>query len=443
MMSLFIILLCIFIMAGPFVFIYFKPYVEGKIEHKKEDWKGIITFWDYPRVDIVSGSNYGWIVSKIKKFEKENPGVYIDLKPIGFDSGPIEIETAIRTKTYPDIAPVGADVGIICQNILEPVDAFFTQEEKQDYKKQALDAVSEHGSIWGFPCMMSTYTMILNMDLFNEKGVRPPQNGQWTYSEFVDTLKKLTYDQDGDGHNDVYGFNSFIGPNDYNIWGILLSDGAKVFDPNLKYKFYGKSAESGLQKLADLKLKYKVTPSDFGENSESKAWKSFCEEKKVAVYPTGTWAINALSKLQQKGEGFEFEIAKYPIGGKGDSVSVAKITSAYGIFKQEDKEKLQVCVKFLKFLSQDKYQKELTKIGMFPVKKSVGEIYQDNRFMNRIEKSLEDAQNIPMHSNWVEIEGFIQSQIRQVLLKDKRVNKALEDAKTKIFMYQKMNNSRP
>ena len=82
MMSLFIILLCIFIMAGPFIFIYFKPYVEGKIEHKKEEWEGIITFWDYPRVDVTNGSNYGWIVRKIKKFEKENPGVYIDLKPI-------------------------------------------------------------------------------------------------------------------------------------------------------------------------------------------------------------------------------------------------------------------------------------------------------------------------------------------------------------------------
>ncbi|QEK11580.1 extracellular solute-binding protein [Crassaminicella thermophila] len=431
------LLLCAFIIFGPFYFIENRP--ENKVEDVKETkWRGVITLWDYPHLDVKNGTRFGWILGKIKKFERENPGVYIELKPLDLKTGPYEIETAIKTKTYPDIAPVGADFTVIHQNILEPVDSYLTKEELNDYRPQSLAAVRYNGKIWGFPCMMTTYTMFLNLDLFHEKGVNPPKDGNWTYDEFVNTLKELTYDKDGDGENDIYGFNSFIGENDYNTWGILLSDGAKIFDKNLVYKFYDKKAVSGLKKLTDLKLKYKVTPKNFGQNTEREAWESFYKEKKVAVYPTGTWAVNVLNKLRNEGKGFEFAIANYPIGKKGTPVSICKNTSAYGIFKQEDKEKLNMCVKFLKFISQEKYQKELYRLGAFPVKKSVGEIYKNDRIMSTIEKNLVYTQNIPHHPNWLKIEGILQSQIRQVLLEEKSIQDAINDAKRKIMTYNEI-----
>lgn len=441
-MALFYLLFLAFILFGPFYFIEHRLKDDAKdINDEKGHWKGVITLWDYPRLDITNGTRYGWITSKIKQFEKENPGVYIELKPIDWKSGPIEIETAVKMRTYPDIAPVGSDFTVIAQNVLEPIDRYLSATEINSYKTQALSAVRYNEKTWGFPWMMTTYTMILNMDLFHEKGLRPPQDGNWTYDEFVETLKKLTYDKDGDGENDVYGFHSFIGLNDYNTWGILLSDGAEIFDKDgLHYAFYDRRAKGGLKKLADLKLVHKVTPDDFGENTEAQAWESFYKEKKIAVYPTGTWAINVLRNLQKQGKGFNFTVANYPIGKKGVPVAIAKTTSAYGIFKQEDQEKLEMCVKFLKFISQDKYQKELNRLGVFPVKKNIGEIYKEDRIMNTIEKSLAYTQSVPPHPNWLTIEGFIQSQIRQVLLGNKSIEEALRDAKKKIETYNKMTN---
>ncbi|WZL72113.1 extracellular solute-binding protein [Clostridiaceae bacterium 35-E11] len=440
LMALLYLLLIAFILFGPFYFINHRTK-DGVNERKdqKGNWKGVITLWDYPRLDITNGTRYGWIASKIKQFEKENPGVYIELKPIDWKSGPIEIETAVKMKTYPDIAPVGSDFTVIAQNVLEPIDRYLSDNEINNYKTQALSAVRYNEKTWGFPWMMTTYTMILNMDLFHEKGISPPQEGDWTYEEFVEILKKVTWDKDGDGENDVYGFNSFIGENDYNTWGILLSDGAEVFDKNhLYYRFYDERAAKGLKKLADLKLIHKVTPNNFGENTEAQAWESFYKEKRVAVYPTGTWAINVLRNLQNQGKGFNFTVANYPIGEKGVPVSIAKTTSAYGIFKQEDSEKLQMCVNFLKFITQDKYQKELNRLGVFPVKKSVGEIYKEDRIMHHIEKSLAYTQSVPSHPNWLTIEGVIQSQIRQVLLGNKAIEDALKDAKKKIQTYNEM-----
>lgn len=429
-------ILCAFIIFGPFYFMNRKN--SKNIEEKDQPFKGVITMWDYPHLDSKSGTRYGWMLGKIKKFEREHPGVYIELKAINLKTGPFKIETAIKTKTYPDIAPVASDYSIVHQKLLEPVDPYLSKKELSDYKPQALSAVQMDGKTWGFPCMMSTYTLFLNLDLFHEKGVNPPKGGNWTYDEFVKTLKKLTYDEDGDEKIDVYGFNSFIGVNDYNTWGILLSDGAKIVDRRRRYQFNNKKAVKGLKKLVNLKLKYKVTPDNFGENSEKEAWESFYKEKKVAVYPTGTWAVNALNKLKNKGEGFEFDVVNYPTGERKEPIAICKNTAAYGIFKQKDEKKLKMCVEFLKFISQEKFQKELNRLGTFPVKKSVGEIYKEDPYMSKIEKSLVYTKNIPKHSYWSVIEDILQSQIRQVLLQKKTVEDALKDAEKKITSYNEI-----
>ncbi len=431
------LILCGFIILAPIYFIEYRDKLDNDLnENKSESWKGVITIWDYPRLDINNKSRFGWITSKIKEFEKQNQGVYIQLKPLDRKKGPIEIETAIMTKTFPDIAPVGSDHSVIVQNVLEPLDKYFTEKELDNYKSSALKSVMYNGRVWGVPWMMSTYTMFLNLDLFNERGVEPPKDGNWTYDEFVETLKALTYDKDGDEKNDIFGFHSFIGPNDYNIWGILLADGGDIFssDGNT-FMFNDQKAVSGLKKFTDLKLKHKVTPETLGENSEQEAWNLFSRKKQVGIYPTGTWAVNALNDLRLNGEGFNFGVANYPIGEKGVPVPMARTTSAYGIFKQEDVEKTQMCIKFLKFITEDQYQEELGNLGIFPVKKSVGEIYQDDPIMGFIEKSIDYTYSIPTIPHWLTIDDLLQSQIRQVLLEEKSANQALEDAEMKIQLY--------
>ena len=427
------LILCAFIILGPIYFIEYSHVKNHKSPKDMEtNWKGVITLWDYPRLDSSNGTRFGWINRIIKDFERAHPGVYIELKPMDWSTGPMELETAIQTKSYPDMAPVGSDYSIIGQNVLEPLDEYLSPEILSNYRTHAIEAVRYNRQIWGIPWMMTTYTMFLNLELFHEKGIRPPEKGNWTYEEFVETMKALTYDRDGDGKNDVYGFHSFIDLNDYNCWGILLADGAEFFNEEKDYKFNDKRAISGLKKLADLKLVHKVTPESLGKNSENEAWDLFSNQKKVAVYPTGTWAINVLNNLRYEGKGFEFGVANYPIGEKGVPVPMAQSVAAYGIFKQQDKEKLKMCVKFLQFISQEKYQKELYRLGVFPVNKNVGEIYKNDSMMGLIENSIAYTKGIPDHPQWLTIDGLIQSQIRQVLLELKTPEEALRDAEMKI-----------
>ncbi len=428
------LILIVFILFAPHFLI--RPKIDelvDKIFVKEIEWKGIITVWDYPRLDITTGYKHSWIMKKIKEFERKNPGVYIQFKSLDPGVGHIEIDTALKTNSCPDIAPVGSNFEMISKGALEPLDEYLTREEVDKYKANAVSAVKYENKIWGVPYMMENYCLFLNLDLFNQKGVKPPENGNWTYEEFLETLKDLTYDKNGDKKADIFGFNSYIMPKAYNAWGIILSDGGEIVNYKRgSYSFYGKKAVSGLKKLADLKLVHKVTPEEFGTNTPMEAWRSFAVDKKVAVYPGKSSFVNVLKVLSGMGKGFDFGVANFPTGEAGVPISSGNAVTAYGVFKQEDRKKVEMCMKFIKHLTDDDGQKELNKQGVFPVKKGVGEIYKNDKIMSTIEKSLSYSKPIGAHPKWGAVDDILQSQIRMAVLGKKTPEEAIIDAKERI-----------
>lgn len=432
------ILLFVFIYGGPFYFINFIPKVRDyNREPQAPEWTGVISFWDFPRLDKKTGTNFQWIYEKIKAFERANPGVYIDFTPLDWEMGNIKLDTAIKMGTPPDILPITSNYSILDQEVLEVLEVHLTSEEIKAFRENAIEAVSYNGHIWGIPWMISTYTMVLNLDLFEKKAVLPPTDGIWTYEEFVEKLQQLTYDSKDKDKIDHFGFNSFIQPGYYNTWGILLSDGGEIFDSNLNYIFYDEKALTGLKKLMDLKRLYGVIPPTFGENTSNIAWTSFYKDKNIAVYPVGTWALNALENLRDKGEGFEYTIAHYPVGSLGNPVTINSGVGAYGVSKEKDRDKLKMCIKFLKYLSNDEHQRELDRLGVLPVKKAVENIYENDPLMSMIYDNIDNIKIIPLHPYWKEIDHILQNEIRMGLLEKKTAEEVLADARSKIELFLK------
>ncbi|SNS89280.1 carbohydrate ABC transporter substrate-binding protein, CUT1 family [Anaerovirgula multivorans] len=430
------ILLFLFIIGGPFYLLKFHPKeTDYNMIRSQPEWTGVISFWDFPRLDKKSGTNFRWIYEKIEDFEKKNPGVYINFQTLDWEKGVIKLDTAIKMGNAPDIVPIGSDYSILGQEILVPLNPYLTYEELGSFREGAIEAVTYNQQIWAIPWMMTTYRMVLNLDLFYERGVEPPNDGNWSYEEFVEKLQQLTYDSRGRGQKDHFGFNSFIQSGYYNIWGILLSDGAKIIDENLQYAFRDEKALKGIEKIIDLKQKYGVTPPEFGENTSNAAWTSFYRDKKVAVYPVGTWALNILDNLQNQGEGFEYTIANYPTGELGVPISVSSGIGAYGVTKQENEKKLEMCIAFVKFLADEEYQKELNRLGVFPVKKSVGNIYEGDALMTMIYNDLDKTIMIPPHPHWNEIDKILQNEIRMGVLGQKTSQEVLKEAETKINIF--------
>ncbi len=400
------------------------------VEVEEEPYKGMITIWDYPRLNVETGSRYSWIEEKIESFEQKNPGVYIKFTPMDWNTSE-DIEKEFNKGNKPDIIPVGNGLNYI--NTLEPLDEYIEDEELKSIKIQALNGVDYKGKIIAYPVALTTYSMYLNLDLFNKKGVPPPNDGNWSYEEFVGALEKLTYTDEEEGIVDYFGFNSFITPGYYNLWGIIMSDGAEIFNEKTNdYSFYGEEAIAGLEKVIDLKEKYEVTPDFFGLMNEEECWEMFYKDKKVAVYPTGSWAVKVLEDLEEKGEGFNFDVANYPIGNINMPAIVSDGILSYGIIEQEDEKKKEMCVKFLKSLTDETNQRSLEDIGLFTVKKDINDMYVNSPKMKKIEESLSYTFYLPLRDNWIDIDIILQEEIKKAVIGEKNSHKSIEDGKKRI-----------
>lgn len=430
------LLMTAFLITGPMLLNRYRVDYNKSYERmkKNEIWRGVITVWDYPRLNTQNGTRLSWIAAKIKQFEKLYPGVYIDFKELDITDGPTLLRAAANTGAYPDIAPVGSDYYFMSEGLLERLDEYIAPDEKEDFLPPALDSATYNGSIYGIPWMMTGYTMLLNTRLFNEKNVPIPKDGSWTYEQFVDAAKQLTYDTNRRRGPEVFGFNSSIQSGSYNIYGILMSDGAEIVDENGRYVFDGPEALSGLQKLYQLKHTYNVTPKNFGEASQGEVLTSFIEGK-AAVITASSWTIPYLRNLSSGS--VEFTTADYPTGSAEMPVTIGAGTVSFGVFKQEDDNKKKMCIEFVKFLTSKDGQEELKSYGYFPVRKSGENMYQNDKEMTMVQKSLKYVEAIPRHKNWEQIDLMLQSRVKAAVKGEITPEQALKDAKELLQKYTK------
>ena len=431
-------ILVVYIFFGPSLLEQMKENYEKSLEpeHTKTEWTGVITLWDYPRLDIRNGTRFNWIKSKIRQFERQNPGVYIELRALDWKDGPSFLKAAAKTGANPDIAPIGSDYFFISGGYLEELDSCISLEERADFIGSVLETATYNGKLYGIPWMMTGYTMLLNTDRFNERNVSLPENGEWTYEQFVEALKQLTYDTDGKGGTDVYGFNSFIEPGYYNTFGIIMSDGAQIIDETAeKYIFNTPEALSGLTKLYDLKYKYKVAHPGFGAMNENQAWSTFLDGKS-AVYIGGSWTVPLLRNSQSNG-GMSFTVAKFPTGKSDVPLSISSTTCSYAVFRHKDEGKSKVCADFIKYISSAETQGELANFGYFPVRKSGKYLYENDKEMYTIQQSLYFAEHLPKVSNWSEIDLILQTKIKETIQGNISPEQALKDADRLIQQRQK------
>lgn len=429
------IIIIAYIITGP---VLFRKYAVdynniNKPKPVEVKWKGVISFWDYPNLDTTNGSRLGWIEKRIKEFEENNPGVYIEFRSLSPEDGRTTLMAAAKVGAVPDIAPVGSDWFFISSGLLEPLDEYIEEEDWIDYKEGAIDSVSHEGNIYGLPWASRGYTLLLNKKIFEERGVELPINGQWTYSEFLESLKKLTFKGGRRGSDYIYGIDGYIDIGSYNVTGILMSDGAHFIDDTGSFAFNSPEALRGLQKLYDLKHVHKVADPKFGEMNKNQAFLTFLQGK-CAVFMADAWMIPYIRNMAGK-YNLEFTVANYPTGEAEIPIYMNDVYYSYGIFKQEDAQKREMCAKFIKYITDKSFTEDLARFGYFSPRKSGNLLYIEDEEMNRVNESLSYAQILPKNKNWQEINAVIQYNIREMLVYEKSPKEVLEDINKHVSKY--------
>jgi multiple sugar transport system substrate-binding protein len=397
-----------------------------------KDWEGEITIWDGPRWADAEDNKYHWLEAKKAEFEDMYPGVKVNIIQTPWAEMGDKLNVAIAGRAWPDIAPVDISGGAVSvnqikQGVIEPVGEFFTEEELNDFYPNALEAYAYEGKNYGIPSAISVHAMLLNLDIFEEKGVEPPTNGRWTYEEFVEKMEALT----GDG---VYGFSTYLLPGYYEAWPFLFMDGGYPLSEDLsEYTFDSKEAISGLQKFIDLEFKYGVAPHEMGDPNVGETWKAWAseEQRTVAVEPWATWAIAAA-----QGDTFKtnFMVAEYPIGETGEPVTIGGV-GGWVMFKQQGDDKKRMVAEFMKYISTTDEQFTMAQnYGIFPARISAADQnpFADNPEMARAQELSEHAIMVPRHPEWARIDEAIQKELQLAGNGEKTPEQALKDAREQV-----------
>jgi fructooligosaccharide transport system substrate-binding protein len=222
---------------------------------------------------------------QIKDFETAYPNITIEEDVVPFGELYRKIQTVVAAGDPPDILFYdGPNTKTYAfYSILQPIDAFLTDEFKKDYVPATAAELSYKGQLFGFPERQSAMALNYNCDMTKAAGINPPSevSQAWTMDQALEAWKKLQQDPSGSGNPTVWGLAPSLygpgGPGFYYRDGIWIrSNGdAKAAKDSSSYKTFAGISEDGTtvtgyldspeaiegaQWFQDLTMKWKVSP---------------------------------------------------------------------------------------------------------------------------------------------------------------------------------------
>ena len=347
--------------------------VGGKKEEKQADpnKKVEITYWDFPQFtkDKEFKKTEDFDAALIKAFEAKNSNIKVNYQKIEFTDGPAKIETAIQSKTAPDViydAP-GRVIAWAAKDLLVPLD----DVDKSKLNEAAVKASSYKDKLYMYPQGVAPFLMGVNKDLTDKLGVTDllPLNKQdrsWNVEEYEKFLKAVkqkdssitpalfyTKSQAGD-----QGPRAFVA-NLYNSW---ITD-----DTNSKYTI---NDANGVKGLEWVKKAYDDGLLGQGVALEAKdaleAFKSGRAATTILFSP-GIAASHA--------SGFNYKFLPFP--NNGGKAKYDYLVAGPAIFDNGDADKAAAAKKFVDFMVNDKDwgKRTLLASGNFSAKKGETGLY--------------------------------------------------------------------
>ena len=347
--------------------------VGGKKEEKQADpnKKVEITYWDFPQFtkDKEFKKTEDFDAALIKAFEAKNPNIKVNYQKIEFTDGPAKIETAIQSKTAPDViydAP-GRVIAWAAKDLLVPLD----DVDKSKLSEAAVKASSYKDKLYMYPQGVAPFLMGVNKDLTDKLGVTDllPLNKQdrsWTVEEYEKFLKAVkqkdssitpalfyTKSQAGD-----QGPRAFVA-NLYNSW--ITDDAISKYTIN---------DANGVKGLEWVKKAYDDGLLGQGVALEAKdaleAFKSGRAATTILFSP-GIAASHA--------SGFNYKFLPFP--NNGGKAKYDYLVAGPAIFDNSDADKAAAAKKFVDFMVNDKDwgKRTLLASGNFSAKKGETGLY--------------------------------------------------------------------
>ncbi len=385
----------------------------------KSGFKGTLEYWVLG-YQPNGGNNTGKLMDAATgAFIKANPDIKVNITGYtGDQAGFTKLTQAVQGGQIVDMFRLPSDILplLVRDGLVSSIDTFLTPEDKADIFPNLIDAVSINGKPYAWPLWVPPVGMYLNLDVFKERGVEPPK-ADWTYDQFVEIAKKLTFTR-ANGEK-VYGYTSGIDPGLVNAWPFILQDGAlPLSKDNTKYTFNSPEGISGLKKLVDLAQVHKVTPPDFGSQTVDDITTAFKDKKVVAMYSEPSGASSGY-----KTAGLNFDVINMPSGKLGKPITAGGI-GLISVAAIKDKAKLQAAMDLGRYLTSGQVGTDVQGFYLAPgARKSV----KVNDPISKFGPFVEFCYITPIIADWPQIRTIIHPQIQNAIFGKTPVEQALNN----------------
>jgi multiple sugar transport system substrate-binding protein len=263
-----------------------------------------------------------------------------------------------------DFFPAWAQQGHLLD--LRPfVEADLDRETLDDWDQAQYQALfTADGKQFGLPKYHGALALIYNRDLFDEYGVDYP-DGTWTHDDYLDAMRRLTRDRDGDGLIDLWG--SMVDVAWERLQVHVNSWGGHFVDPeNSRRSLMAQPPALEAMEWIRARMWDDHVMASFLDVQDLETRQAFVQQR-VAMVEDGSWALKDILE----GAAFRIGVAPFPAGPQR-RVTLAT-TDGFGIYAGTKSP--EAAWELLKFLVSKDYGRAMAKTHLLqPARESlVGE----------------------------------------------------------------------
>jgi multiple sugar transport system substrate-binding protein len=400
-----------------------------------------IRFWTFPLWSGLTGKEpdgkpEDWPAMKVREFERLHPGVKIDLEVLTWQGGGQKIDLGTISRTNPDLVygavsniPKYAD-----QGVLQPIDDYLTDEDRRDIYPNVLELCRYKGHTYLWPWLCNTLVMAVNRDVMRERGadhlVPSGADRSWTYDQFLAAARAATFDRDGDGRTDVYGYCLYGIPTsiEYQMLTLALGFGSSLYDEaGTRFALNSLEGRRGFQFLLDLLDKEKVTPPAPAGISAAQVGQMFFN-REVAIVSAGSSLLEGLKAAVAKGQARPFDaVFVQPPHLPGKPPVTMLSLGGYYVFRQRERRKRDAVMAFARYMTDAASCRALANIGQLPTRRSAGDIYPGDLNMKVLSDLLPHAR-LYFTAHSPELQPILNNIYQQIFTHARTVEEALADA---------------
>ena len=381
-----------------------------------------------------------WYEKTGRDFDALHPDIDIqfDIEILDWISGYQKLDIAVASGLPPDIMVSTSGIALKYApfGLLESFDELITEEDVDDFGP--FYEFSEYeGKHYFLPLIGGSRYLIGNRQIFRERGAEHllPTEGdrRWSFDQFLQAAKATTFDRDGDGKIDVYGFAMSFqrdAPEQQQMpffWG----HGAFMFNAEGdSLTISSKAGVEALQFMVDLEHRHRVIPP------------GSAGMRRVDV--TDLWNLGRVAMtMGHHGTLISHELALksgaiapgvielYPMmypSKPGISPHVFVVADSPCVFKQTDPLKRRLVLEFVKYMTDTEHARQVSyAITTLPTRKSAMDIWSNHPFQQYVLRVAKYGSKDGIQGFNIPLRNMIRSSIQAAMSTQLTPKRALDD----------------